>query len=124
MLEKDILLACQKRLLNWQSRGVVIWFDRNNSGGLSYGGKYIRLHKPGTPDLTAYIHHKGFCWVYFIETKIPGGKQSEHQLAFMLKFKNLDNIEYQIVTNPEQVDITIEKITGYTDKCLENINLE
>ncbi len=123
MLEKDIVLSCQKRLMNWQSRGVVVWFDRSNSGKIQSNGRWIQLHKPGTPDLTAYINYNGSCFIYFIEVKTLTGRQSDKQLEFMMKFRKLTNVFYQLVNDPEQIDITIEKITGYTDTKLKSFKI-
>lgn len=121
--EREILKSCKSRLELWQLNKVVIHFDRHNSGKINVNGRWIQMAKSGTPDLIAYIKYKDMCYIYFIECKRPeGGLISGHQIEFLKKFKDLNNVIYEIVTSPKQIDITIEKLTGHYTEVLKGID--
>lgn len=114
-----------ERLYMWQMNKVVIHFDRNNSGKIGSGKSWIRLHKAGTPDITAYIRYKNICAIYFIECKASHIKLEQpigEQLKFMLKFKNIENVWYDLVNDPAQVDNRIESITNYTKNVFKEMD--
>lgn len=121
MLEKEILKKCKNRLDFYQSIGVIVHFDRYNSGKINVGGRWVQLSKSGTPDITVYIKHGNICAVLFIECKISGKKQSPDQIKFMMKFKDLTNVYYDVVTHEHQIDSRIESITNYSNNILNNI---
>lgn len=122
-MESDVVKACKRTLDYWKSKGVVIDYDRNNSGKIRISGRWIQLHKPGTPDITAYLCIEGSIFVYFIECKYNKGKQTEEQLDFEYKFKGINNCKYELVTNPRQIDATIELLTNYTKKELDGMTI-
>ena len=123
--EKVIIRSVLIRLQMWEMKGVVIHADRYNAGFLHYGGKYglhIKMAKAGTPDITAYIKHKNICAICFFECKSSIGCQSDNQIKFMMKFKDLNNVYYDIVKDPAQIDERIESITGYSQSVLNSMN--
>lgn len=125
--EKEVLKSCCDRLDMWQMKKVVIHYDRNNSGKINTGRRWIKLHKEGTPDLTAFINYKGICVVYFIEVKrsninISKGPKGK-QLEFMMKFNYLSNVWYDIVNNPDQVDSRIDSLTNYFADSLDKLTI-
>lgn len=128
MAERDILKSVKARLSAWQSEGVVLHFDRINSGKMQINGRWVQLASAGTSDLIAYIKTKDnryalICWVYFIEVKVKGGKQRDSQKQFEQKFLGIYNVVYQLVTHPDMVDETIERITNHYQNKLDSIDL-
>lgn len=122
MLEKDVLLACKNKLDWWRHLKVVIHFERINSGSLMVNGRPIRMAQAGSPDLWAFFKHKDVCWIYFIEAKKSGGGNwRSEQKEFATKFSGMNNVIYEIVEDPKQVDVTIEEITGYSQEMLGRI---
>ena len=125
MSERDILKSCKHRLDYWQSIGIVVHYDRFNSGKIQYNGKWIQMCKSGTPDLIAYIKtNKETCLIYFIECKRDDKQKLRTvQQNFKDKFIGLNNVMYEMVSHPRQIDITLESITGYGQGLLDNIKL-
>lgn len=121
-LEKDISKAVANRLDWWQYLKVVRLHERLNSGKLQINGRWVQLSQAGTPDRVAYIDVKGKCWIYWIECKAEsGGNWHDSQRVFASKFSGLDNVVYEVVSDPKQVDKTIEQITGYYDDKLNSL---
>jgi hypothetical protein len=122
MLEAEVLKGVLDRLALWEIRKVVKYHQRMNSGSIMVGRRPIRMAKPGTPDVLCIFSHENRGYVYWIECKRTGEKLREGpQADFPYKFKGIDNVIFEMVTDPRQVDITIEKITNYTDGILESI---
>lgn len=121
--ESTILIGCKKRLEYWKSMKVVCHFDRINSGKIFTGQYWVQLAEKGSPDLVAYINNNNICALLFIECKKPGGRLRDSQIEFMMKFKDLTNVYYEIVTDPNQIDITINKITNFAENQLSKVNL-
>ena len=119
--ERDILKSCLSRLQMWELKGVLAHYDRYNAGNIHQGRFHMRMARQGTPDITAYIKYKDICAISFFECKSSTGKQSENQLNFMLKFKDLTNVFYTIVKHPDQIDENIEMITGHTQRMLDSM---
>ncbi len=125
LTEKEVMSSCKNRLTYWENCKVVIHFDRINSGKVQISGRWIQLAKIGSPDLVAYINYNNTCYIYFIECKrTSGGITSDAQLEFAIKFRGLLNVIYEVVTNPKQIDITIEKLTSYTANELKKITMD
>lgn len=121
--EADILKACKARLEFWQLRKIVVFFDRINSGKIFLNGRWIQMAKEGSPDLIAYIKHKDICAIYFIECKREKAKLRDSQIEFMMKFRDLSNVFYDVVTNPDQVNYRIESITNFQIDQLDKVNI-
>jgi hypothetical protein len=119
--EQDILKSCLSRLKTWEIKGVVIHADRYNAGNIHQGRFHMRMARSGTPDITAYVKYNGICAICFFECKSSIGKQSIKQIEFMMKFRDLSNVYYDLITHPNQVDVRIESITGYTQRILDSI---
>lgn len=118
--ENEVKAACLNRLDWWQRLGVVVHFDRQNSGTIQVNGRYIRMGKAGTADIVAYLRHTDnrieYCIVYWIECKRPvGGRVSPDQIKFSKLWDGLDNACYEVITDPKQMDRRIEELTGYSD---------
>lgn len=124
MLEKDIQKSCHHRLDYWQSQKVVVHYtDLSNIGRKFIHGRWIMNTKKGTPDIVAYVKYGGICCVCFFEVKTATGVQSDNQIAFLKKFNNLTNVFYEIVRDPNQVDVLIERIVHFTDNKLGEFQL-
>ena len=120
MLEKEILKSCKHRLDYWQMQKVCVWWDRLNSGKMQFEGRYVQFCKPGTPDLVAYLAVGNKCHVCFFECKKDEKAEwSKEQKSFYEKFRDFENVHYQIITNPNQIDRIIEIITNHNEKQLE-----
>ena len=123
MLEKDLQRACLSRLSVWQMQKVVVYYQDLSQFGLRYiRGLYVKRTTKGLPDIVAYVKHKGVCSICWFELKTTT-KQSSHQLEWMLKFKDLTNVWYDIITEPNQVDNRIETITGFYEQQLKDMTL-
>ena len=125
--ERDILAACLNRLWWWKSQGVVVHYERRTVRTWT-DGRNIKLAESGTPDITTYVKHNGICSICFFEVKrsnvnITLGPKG-HQLAFMLRFKDLTNVYYDLINHPSMVDQRIENITNHTDTIFNNMNLD
>jgi hypothetical protein len=123
--ERDISKSIKAKLDWWQHLGVVLHFDRLNSGKICINGRWIQMSKAGTPDLVAYIKVKDTVWVYWIEAKSSdGGVWHQTQREFASRFSGVSNCVYEIVSDPKQVDKTIESITGYYDNKFAQMDKE
>lgn len=122
MSERDVLKSCKYRLDYWQMQKVCIWWDRLNSGRMQFEGRYVYGCKPGTPDLVAYLSVGKVCHIVFFECKKDAkAKQSVEQKNFESKFNCLDNAHYMVVTDPDQVDALIDKITNFHNNQIEQM---
>ena len=119
MDEKYLMKKVKERLTHWESLGIVLHWDRLNSGKIKTAYNYfIQLCKPGTADFIVFVAKDGLCWVLFFETKnSTDGLARDTQIEFSMLWSSVHNIVYEFITSPDQVDAAIEKITGhYTDK--------
>lgn len=118
----------------WEMKGVVVFHDRYNAGKIKVGYNWLQLCKDGHCDRIAFIKHENICWLYLIEVKREGGKQTktrmnkngkeiEGQDDWEKRFTGLTNVVYEVVDSPSQVDRTIEQITGHNQKILDSIIL-
>lgn len=122
-LEKDLQKHCLTRLSIWQMHKVVIFYQDLSQFGLrQIRGRYVKRTSRGLPDIVAYVKCNGVCAICFFELK-ANTKQSEHQLEFMMKFKDLSNVWYDIIISPDQIDARIESITGHYQRQLSEINI-
>lgn len=125
MRESEVSKSVSNYLDLWQIKKVVIHHDRINAGKIRIGNRWINMGKKGSSDRVAYILHEGICWIYFIECKRSvGGKLSEDQKNFAMKFDNCANVVYEVVNNPNQVNITIERITKFDENTLNSISID
>lgn len=132
--ESKISTAISKRLDIWEMKGVVVFHDRYNAGKIQVGYNWLQLCKDGHCDRIAFISFNKLCWLYLIEVKKEGGKQTktrlnakgkeiEGQEDWEKRFKELTNVVYEVVDNPQQIDATIERITNHDQDILEKITL-
>lgn len=123
MLEKDLQRICLSKLDLWRLSKVVIHYEDLSQFGLRYiRGNFIKRTTKGLPDIVAYIKWNNICAICFFELKTKS-KQSEHQIAFMKKFADLSNVWYDIITEPQQIDDRIEKITDYYNNKLKEMSI-
>lgn len=114
MLEKDIQKLCINKLEIWKMYKVVIHYENMSAHGKKLiRGRWVMHSNKGAPDLVAYIKYKDICGICFFEIKRPKGIQSVDQLNFMLKFCDISNVWYSLITDPIQIDNKLEDITGH-----------
>ena len=122
-LEKDLQKACLSRLSIWQMHKVVVYYQDISQFGLRYfRGNFIKRTHKGLPDIVAYVKYNQECHICFFELK-TGTKQSDHQLDFMLKFKDLSNVWYDIIRNSDEIDNRIEILTNHYKNQLDKLCL-
>lgn len=122
--ENMVKKGVKQRLEYWETIGMVVHWDRLNSGKIKIVNRYIQLCKAGTPDFVAYVKHNGMCYVVFIETKKPSTSDlRDKQIEYYMKFQSLDNVYYQIANNPRVVDDIIEKITNNSRDKVNSIEM-
>lgn len=121
MLEKHLQKSCLNRLSVWQMEKVVVYYtDLSQYGVRQIRGRYVKRTDKGLPDIVAYVKHKDLCCVCWFELKTDIGKMSQHQLQFLIKFKDLTNVHYYLIRNPDELDNSIESLTNhYTNKLKE-----
>jgi len=120
--EDELCKKVKNRLSYWQSQKVVIHTDDIRRLNLrQIKGMFISSKPKGSPDLVSYFKHNNSCGILFIELKTENDKHRVEQLEFMMKFKDLTNVHYLILRDPNQIDITLENITGYVQNTLDNI---
>lgn len=121
--EDKVKSKCIMTLKVWLSWGYVIdWDDVSNLGRKMnpYTGCWVMNTEKGKRDLVAWFKVGKVLWTYFIECKEPdGGFWSEDQQRYAKKFEGLSNVIYEVVSNPNQIDITLNRLTGRTEKILE-----
>lgn len=82
----------------------VVWWDRLNAGNINLGRRWIKLCKPGTPDLYAIISDGEFAHLVFIEAKRPvGGRQSADQKFFQDTVSGFNNVHYVLAKSATEV---------------------
>lgn len=125
MSEKEVQELCKDRLDVWLSKGVVIdYLDISSLGKKQIRGRWIMHNKKGRNDLLAYIGYNTTLFVYFIECKSSkGGNWEDEQKDYSRKFSTFYNSIYEIVSNPNQIDITLEIITQYQQKQLDGMKI-
>lgn len=121
--EAKLLKECRQRISAWLERGIVIHTERINSGKININGRWIQMAQAGTPDLVVYLNHNSICYILWFECKSETGIQTYEQHEFEYKFKNLNNVIYEVIRDSKQIDKTIDRITGYWDKQIEEIKL-
>lgn len=83
MTESDVSKQIRKSLDTWKISGVVVWWERLNSGKIQVGGRWVQLCGKGTPDYIALIRNKqGGLTVLFIEVKSAIGQLRPDQVQF------------------------------------------
>ena len=124
--ELKVQTACKTRLDIWQSKGVVIdYLDISGLGKKCIRGVWVMHTRKGRPDLFAMYTHQDTCYNYLIECKEPGGgRWEEEQIAYSKEFDGLYNVIYELVTHPNQIDKTIERITQFDQKVIDGITME
>jgi hypothetical protein len=118
--ETAVRLGCLNKLDWWRRLGYVVDFDDVSAlGKRQIRGRWVMKTEKGKRDIIALIKVKNICWVYLIECKAPaGGNWNKEQQEYAQKFAWLDNVIYEVVTNPSQVDTTIAELTGHTPEKL------
>lgn len=121
--EDQVKSSCIARLKFWQLKGVVIDFDDvSNLGRKQTRFGYVMHTKKGKRDIIILLKVNTTLWCYLVECKAPtGGVWKQDQQDYSKKFYGLTNCIYEVVSNPKQVDVTIEKITNYSQTILDNI---
>lgn len=119
-----IQTACKHRLDYWQSQGVVIdHLDISELGKKAFRGHWIMRNKKGRNDLLAYVKVKDTLWLYLMEIKSKTATQSKEQEEYQEKFKGVNNVVYQVVRHPNEVDKTIDGLTGFSQEKLDSFKM-
>lgn len=120
--EDELFKSVKARLDYWQACKVIIHFDDMRRMGLKIiRGQWISHKKKGTPDVVAYFKYRDICGILLLELKTEHDTHKEHQIEYMLKFKDLKNVYYILTKNPGQIDQILEQITGHQQNQLDNI---
>ncbi len=119
--EEEVKKKCLKRLSQWQSWGVVVDVDDvSDLGRRSIRGHWVMTTEKGKRDIIVLFKVQSFLWAYLIECKAPdGGTWNEHQQNYAKKFEGLENCIYEVVSDPKQIDITLDRITNRTELLLQ-----
>ena len=119
--ENEVKSQCLERLKQWQSWGIVVDYDDvSNLGRVMTPNGWVMHTKQGKRDIIAIFKVKDKAWVYLIECKAPdGGNWSEEQQLYAKKFAFLNNVVYEVVSDPQQIDKTLEEITERTKTLLD-----
>lgn len=120
--------SCCHRLDYWKSLGIVLdYLNISDLGKKCFRGVWIMSNRSkvkGRNDLLAYIKHNNRLSLYIIECKEPkGGVWDEDQKNYARLFDGLENVIYEVVTSPKQIDVTIDRITNYTQNSLDSITI-
>lgn len=106
-----VLNKCKDMLKRLEFMGWINYWNRMEVG-IHYNMQgYIQRHgKVGDPDLIAFVPVDKTLWTMFFEVKRADGKgiQSAQQKAFEDKFRGLDNVRYEIITDAKQIKYTVE----------------
>lgn len=122
--EAGVLQACKLRLAWWQKIGVVVHFDRINSGTMNVGGRWIHMARAGSPDLWAFIKRNSTCHVLFIECKATEEQRpSLAQAEFRDRFTSMTNVIYLVAHQPSAVDQAVEAVSGHYEHALSQMDL-
>lgn len=71
--EADIKREIRKKLLNLESSGMILWFERLQSGAIHNGNQHVYMCRKGTPDFEAvFVNKIGSLCVLFVEVKKEG----------------------------------------------------
>lgn len=104
-----------------EADGACLWWERLNSGKVPTAfGTYLHLCRPGTADFIAILPVDYGLMIYFIETKADNGKQSLKQKEFQKEVESWGAI-YELITDASQVRSTVEKITGFYQRKIDEI---
>lgn len=122
-VEKVVLKDVLGALNLWERRGIVVHYDRINSGSVHIGKTHMRLAKAGTPDVFAFCDFGGPIVVLFIEVKRErGGKWSDKQKLFADKFKDFPNVFYIVCRSAQEIHDLMEMNSGYTVSKLKEMD--
>lgn len=121
--EADVAKGVRSRLELWRIRNIVSRYERIQCGKIkTIYGSWIKLCDEGFPDYMVFIPLGKMLHLAFFETKKPvGGTISYSQMLFAKTHGEYINTSWDLITDPNQVDIRIEKLTGYTQKALDGI---
>lgn len=122
--EANLIKSCKSRLDWYERLGLVIWWDRYNSGKMNINGRWIQMCRPGTPDLIAYVVKNNYISVCFFECKTSDKSiVQESQKEFQFRWKSIKNVFYKIITHPNQIDQIIELITKNSEEKLNELSM-
>lgn len=119
--EDSVKAKCLSALDQWQRWGVVIDYDDVSGLGRKMlpNGRWIMNTKKGKRDLIAWFKVGKVLWSYLIEVKAPGQVQKPEQLEYEAKWKGLENVIYEVVEHYNQIDLTLDRLTGRTARLLQ-----
>lgn len=123
--ETPVRKACIKRLEQWKSWGVVVDIDDVfDLGKRVHRGRWTMKTEKGKRDIIAIFKVKNIAWVYLVECKAPTeGNWSKEQQSYSQRFAWLDNVVYEVINDPSQIDITLERITGRSENLLNSMGV-
>lgn len=120
--EISVKAKCLSRLEQWQKWGVVIDYDDVSALGKhlnSYTMTWFMRTRKGKRDIVAWFKVGKVLWSYFIEVKTLTGVQKPEQIEYEKKWIGLENVIYELVSIPGQIDETLDRLTGRTAKLLK-----
>ena len=123
--EDELFKHVKARLDYFKLHKIVLHYDDLRRLNLIRTRRGFFSHKPkGTPDIAVYIKHHTTGYIYFIELKTPNDKHRPEQLEYMLKFRDLTNVWYDVIRTADEVNRRIEMITGYSQSIFDSMPKE
>ena len=112
MKESEVSSKVKKILINLESTGDCVWFERMNSGKVkTEWGTWLQLCRPGTPDFMCIVVNKQKnISVIFIECKSSIGKMSSEQIKFRYKHIKHVDIHYLLISDASKLSKQILNI--------------
>lgn len=103
--ERDqVLNPCLKLCKQLEFAGYILEYRRLDV--------FDKTHIDGSPDIEIKLPFDGYVFLFMCECKKPsGGIQSDVQTAYEKKYKPFKNIQYQIITSPEELEYFIRKLS-------------
>jgi hypothetical protein len=103
-IERDAVLnPCLKLCKKLELAGYILQYRRLDV--------FDKTHIEGSPDIEIWLAHDGYVLLFMAECKRPNdGVQSDVQIAYEEKYKPFKNVQYQLITSPEELEYFIRKL--------------
>ena len=95
----------------YKMTGVVMWWERLQSGKIQVGRYWVRMSAKGTPDFVAVLRNREKnLSLLFIEAKSDTGQVRPDQMDFISKYNNGKDIHSIVVRDIKALDEFINKL--------------
>lgn len=111
MTEKELSRLVVKSLGVWETTGVIVYWERLNSGRINLGNHWIKLCREGTPDfLVVFRNKEDGLHLMFLELKGAHGQLRKSQRDFMAKYAEKKDVSCHVIREQTEVSYLLNNL--------------